>query len=904
MRKACRVPLVVVGSFALGVGLVAAGCGGGGSSDNGLGNLTVPTVDSGASAPAVDAGGGGAGGPVDAVTATDGVSAAPDASSGDGSQASDVADATPGSPDAVDAAGPIDGGEPPAPDGTTGDAAADGGIDAPAPGTCSTGDDCPGWQPCEASACVEPPICLAQADCQAGHVCSRYQCVGTPLGCTQSSDCERGECNPLLQACSDAAPCSTDLDCVTGRCDPASDSCVACLEPADCPNPVTQACLDGACVEPTPCTEDGDCLDGRVCSNGSCGPPAVAPDAYEPNDEDTAAASVAEGEVTGLTLGADDVDWFAWEVPAGLTPVIRLDADVAHARAELALVDPATSTVVSLDDAGGPAALVGAPASPAKPRTWLIRVRPLDGWVSSYSLRLWASPKLACVTDLFDRVVVNNQASAATGVSGDRAQFEGLTICPNDEDWFVLNPSQTFDLDVSISYPLDLPGTLEVALVDSDGNEVDNALGAAGAVSLSAKELAATTWYVRVRGTQPDVHLGYSLSIDTKAKGACVDDGYDNDVPLKAVPLEPGVHGDLVLCPGDEDWYSIDVPAGYRASITLAYDATPAGLHAVLLAENLTDVLDEDPGPSDAGAGFVSVELKADNEGFSPMTAALHIAAGTAFGEDPIVPYSLAVVVEPIPCEDDVYETDNEPSAAHVAKPGELLPAALCPQQDVGDWWAVDLAPGDAFALSVSHPYDLDGQAPAVLLYDPTAAVPLAVGKAQPITGATLLRMSAVPSWWPAGTYLALVTGKYEGPYALAFERGVPQECGAWANGPEEPDGAPGSATLMPSSGGSADAQLVLCAGDTDYVVVPVDPVAPMLEVSAGAQADASDPKVEVAYTTALGEVLDSAPVPVGPPQPVLSIPLGADWPNEFPIYLRFTAKAPAIVDLHTQPSP
>jgi hypothetical protein len=157
-----------------------------------------------------------------------------------------------------------------------------------------------------------------------------------------------------------------------------------------------------------------------------------------------------------------------------------------------------------------------------------------------------------------------------------------LISCPSpggtgdDEDWFkiVLTGQATVALTLSGGSNTDL----DLALYDAAGQLL------ASSVSFSSMEevsrcLPAGTYYVRVfawgTGRNP-----YTLSYQRTA-GACpaaceADDNEDDDGPAQARPvsIRPTAHIATTqsICPGDDDWYRIQLVNGERLTVDLTFE--------------------------------------------------------------------------------------------------------------------------------------------------------------------------------------------------------------------------------------------------------------------------------------------------------------------------------------------
>jgi hypothetical protein len=67
----------------------------------------------------------------------------------------------------------------------------------------------------------------------------------------------------------------------------------------------------------------------------------------------------------------------------------------------------------------------------------------------------------------------------------------------------------------------------------------------------------------------------YRLEVLIDDGAACADDPYPNNATRETAAVQPDGAHDLVLCPGDEDWFRFNIPAGNTVSFQVAAGAAP-----------------------------------------------------------------------------------------------------------------------------------------------------------------------------------------------------------------------------------------------------------------------------------------------------------------------------------------
>lgn len=234
--------------------------------------------------------------------------------------------------------------------------------------------------------------------------------------------------------------------------------------------------------------------------------------------------------------------------------------------------------------------------------------------------------------------------SPATAKAVSSGEYD-LSICdtaetPEDWDFFVIRlaEDETIMVDVAFEHDdgdldcdLSLDGSAETILAFSNGTSDEEHL------SYTADETR--DYVIAVYGVGGEKYASpYHLSIrvDTTAP-ACGDDPLEeNDSAAEALPLASpsDLVPDLVACPGDADWFSIDLAKGE----SLVVVATPKDSAKVRL-----EVIEPDGASVADSAGPSSGPLTAAAEKVEAGTWYVRVTADADAG------YSLEVLVEPAP---------------------------------------------------------------------------------------------------------------------------------------------------------------------------------------------------------------------------------------------------------------
>ncbi|MEZ4269269.1 MAG: putative Ig domain-containing protein [Myxococcota bacterium] len=353
----------------------------------------------------------------------------------------------------------------------------------------------------------------------------------------------------------------------------------------------------------------------------------------------------------------------------------------------------------------------------------------------------------------------NESAAQATPLAiGDlAASICDTTLVPIDLDWYVLTipAGRTLELDISFDAAA---GDLDLFLLDSAEKILASSETAASAESLSWAASSETKVYVVVAGVgQESFHMAYALSAKLTEAAQCTPDASEPNDSFGAAKALPPAGSQRSICPGDIDFYSVELGCGETLVASLdtlgmadldlglwrsASDTAPVAQSATLASVETVSLAKI---PS-AGTWFLRVS------GYPPGSAAgsytLSAEHSGACAEDALGPHATAASAAPL-------------SGAE----GEHLGLRVC---CAPDWFSVTAPPGDdvlvgatatgpgeltltAFAPDGTTPLDSGGP----------SATTATVGATVPAGGSVLVRVQA-----PIGkTYdLEWLVSKGEGP--------------------------------------------------------------------------------------------------------------------------------------------
>lgn len=586
-------------------------------------------------------------------------------------------------------------------------------------------NSCPPPRVCDAETreCVEVPCPGGDADCPLLQFCNDdgFCQVGCRLDDPES--CPAGETCLENRQC--GSGCVTDDDCVrrngeawycrAGECQPPCDGHDACPAGEAC-DPERRRCAEG-CREDA--REDNDSAD----------------DATALEFEEVDGAQVFDSGDESLYVCPGDRDWFEFSTPdAGWTVDVRVEFVHAEGDIDVRLHDPAGNVVAvgdSLDDNEElvfPDPELEGPVAPAG--TWKIEVYGRGVAANDYRLRVALRDGSGCIADEGERDAGDGDALRATRIDLPQMQQEQVirnrTICPGDEDWYVVRMGQLDGLQVRLNIlgngtEEDEELTFEIfgpGLPDADDepvfvpNQVAEGEGGTRVLVFDAPrnnpQILDGPYYIRVRGFNAGQFSQYDLAVAVdRSRPLCAEDVAEpNEVRAQAhdlltvegfvrdridgggIELIPGrdlVLEGLWLCSGEEDWFRLEVEEG---------DALDVAIHRreeMIAGDTIIELLDVNgrrvgaPGRNEQPVN----SARADNL----PAGVYHIrVVGVA---DTQSHYDLRVnrTTAPDRCRPDRFDAEAPNDAREDAtpiEPGEYANLVLCGVDGDGDWYVFE----------------------------------------------------------------------------------------------------------------------------------------------------------------------------------------------------------------------
>jgi len=530
-------------------------------------------------------------------------------------------------------------------------------VEQGAEGTCRGGcrvDGCP--EPAECDPALRECVgleCGEDADCPVSQYCSAEGCA---LGCRGDAYCSGGRlCDPDSHACH-SPPCTEHAHCRVGEyCDPEQQRCSpGCADDLDCMP--AETCDDHVC-RGEPCAEHTDCVPGYYCEqqDSRCAPGCRG-------DEDCVGGICDPLGHTCRGCQSDDecqVDSYCDGALGDCLPGCRLEPDTCpdgdHCDEGLRSCVPDVQGCV--DDGGCPA--------DSYCEVELAECRPgcrLDGQscqpLERCNERTRSCEAIVCAQD--------QECPAGHYCGEDQACLAGCRVggddCPPDQ------PCDPETHGCGCSADEQCPqGTVCAMARCVDGCRQD-----------------------------ADCPVEQVCVAGLCAEG-CRDDGLeDNDTLLTAAALRPEEEGpwDLVLCPGDEDWFSLVAEPGDTLELELTFAAADGDLDLELYCDDalLAAARSDDDGE----------HLRVD-QAPNCRQLLLRVLGRDGGGNSG---YGLSVDLRPYECPADEAEPNDRVAAATPVGEGAHEQMTLC--QDDEDWYRLRLYPGTRLVARLRGPQRLE----------------------------------------------------------------------------------------------------------------------------------------------------------------------------------------------------
>lgn len=179
---------------------------------------------------------------------------------------------------------------------------------------------------------------------------------------------------------------------------------------------------------------------------------------------------------------------------------------------------------------------------------------------------------------LVDYLEPNDDAANAAAVEMDRV-YHTLSVCGDDMDFFRFDLTETTRIDFHISFRQSVSQRSSLVLMRENTTEPFFTRAWPATVAGEERTVSFTflpgTYRYRYSATnEADEFVLYDFELETGEP--CGDDAFeDNDWYNGAAPITEGTYEDLSSCPGDGDYFAIELEAGQTLTVTVTAVGDP-----------------------------------------------------------------------------------------------------------------------------------------------------------------------------------------------------------------------------------------------------------------------------------------------------------------------------------------
>ncbi|MEM7248377.1 MAG: hypothetical protein AAF533_23790 [Acidobacteriota bacterium] len=258
----------------------------------------------------------------------------------------------------------------------------------------------------------------------------------------------------------------------------------------------------------------------------------------------------------------------------------------------------------------------------------------------------------------------------------------GLMRCAHDADWSRFHLASDAELRVTVEHD-PLAGPLTACVLDPSHRTQATATSTDGALSLTTTARVDGTHYLAIDGIDEDETV-YQLTLDAD----CLDGPSEpNGDPATGTGIALGLTENLVVCPGDVDFYLVSTHVLETLHVQVDFDHDLGDLDLIVHAPDGTVA-----GRSDGLTDSESVEVRFAREG---------VHAIEVRGKTPTDTNVHDLTVTLTGCHDDIRENDDTQADARPMTPGEPISGRLCDTDD--DWYSFIVPETSLLRVQLAH---------------------------------------------------------------------------------------------------------------------------------------------------------------------------------------------------------
>lgn len=335
-------------------------------------------------------------------------------------------------------------------------------------------------------------------------------------------------------------------------------------------------------------------------------------DTLEPNDSLEEARHLSSGDYQNLKICSGDEDFYSFDLNSGDRIEITASFSNTQADIDILLVDPMGREVAHSISSTDNEKIDHTASHSGR---YILNVFTWDNASAPYSINAKISTRGSLCPD--DRFEDNDSLQRAARLSS--TEIYGLTICPQDYDYYSIALNKDDRLSVGIFYNESM-GRLYATLLSSDGRRVFSTGEArTGDIILNLTASYSGEYILLIRGARDEIKNDYDILIGIRKNNQCIDDRFEDNDSLQYAPSIASQSMDsLVMCPDETDIYRILLETGDTILVDSSVTSSGSYNYSLLLLSPQGSILDSDSGDRKdksviaeaAGSGYYYINLK------------------------------------------------------------------------------------------------------------------------------------------------------------------------------------------------------------------------------------------------------------------------------------------------------
>lgn len=439
-------------------------------------------------------------------------------------------------------------------------------------------------------------------------------------------------------------------------------------------------------------------------------------DIFEENDSESFAKNITSGIYKDLVLCPYDSDFYTLTLNKGDSVEITINGENLNTIFYGTALNPKTinsgeKTIINIENS----------------TNYFLHISSASNKSQTYSLEINIIKNQQCNDDAYE-----DNDSANQGIEIPLNKEIKLNLCPEDDDWFII---KTYGKPTKITLNSNQKIPFEIYSINDAKEPILYSDEFDSTTQIAEFENLPDTLLIRVISSS--ISSSYNLKVESSIID-CTDDSFEpNNTLLGAKRIEAGEYQALMLCPADEDYYSISLNKGDHIEIEVRFDNLKADIDIVLF----------DPLGNEAAYSITSTNIEKIT--FAANMSGDYILNIFAW-DNGSAQYQLNININRIQsCTDDRFEDNDSVNTATKLTSDEIYGLKICPTDY--DYYSISLNKGDRLSTGVFYT-ESQGKLYSALLSSDGKTV-FATGENQ--SGDIVLNITATYS----GEYILLVRG-------------------------------------------------------------------------------------------------------------------------------------------------